>query len=403
MNQHKCSRLSEVGRGSPGQALGGSKASYPSLKPKAVLPSEVEKAPRMVPDPFDPTHLLDLTQASLPNFNMVDGTVAVVTDAQMPFVLYKGYNPNTWFFAPRWGRIAKNPGGEPAFTITKKVRNNPDGSKTTLGGVLSFSIELVTDLSNVAGQAQNWTNLIKALTNLQPTGGGVFNFQPLTLEPGKMDVFGLDMYALPGQTLKGIDVGDSSSIGFAYTLTPDGADHFAAMVGASPTPFPPQVAIVCTFPYRYLVPQCDIQIHGFQKKTYDYFSVNAKARASYFGLVNGSADLTSIRSDLRSMGAYDVSIVGTPPKGIDLQKLLDAAFDIAVKKDVGQWIQPDVKPVEASPPGGFFGGISVTMKSVSLSDSAQFDEHMSFSGIQEGIQLVSFDFEQQLGAFDPAK
>ena len=71
---------------------------------------------------------------------------AQATDPQMPFILFKGYNPDTWFYAPRWGRIAKNTNGEPAFTITKKVRNNPDGSKTAVGGVLSFMVELVVEL-----------------------------------------------------------------------------------------------------------------------------------------------------------------------------------------------------------------------------------------------------------------
>jgi len=355
----------------------------------------------MVADPFNPSYLLDLTAASLPSFNLVDGTVAIATDPQQPFVLFKGYNPDTWFYAPRWGRIAKNPNGEPAFTLTKKVRNNPDGSKTTVGGVLSFMVELVVELPSEDEQ-KNWAKLIKTLYNLQPTAGA-FNFQPLRLAPGKMDVFGLDMYTRPGQPLKNVDVGASSSIGFAIELTPDGADHFAAMLGASPAPFPPQVAILFTFKYQYLIPQCDIQAHGFKKKTYDYFSASVKARASYFGLVNGSFDYQSVRADLRSMQALDVSVVGTPPQGVDLQKLLDAAFDMFVKMEVGQWIQPDPKPVEAPAPGGFFGGVSVAMKSVSLSDTAQFDEHLSFAGINEGIHQVSFNFEQQLGAFDPKK
>jgi hypothetical protein len=370
------------------------------IQPPPSVPV-VEQLPAMVRDPFEPDRLLDLTAADLPNFNLVDGTVAIATDPQMPFVLFKGYNTDTWFYAPRWGRIAKNPNGEPAFTITKKVRNNPDGSKTTVGGVLSFMVELVTELPNDQ-QRQIWDQLIKTLYNLQPRAG-VFNFQPLRLTHGKMNVFGLDMYARPGQPLKDVDVGASSSIGFAVELTPDGADHFAAMLGASPSPFPPQVAIIFSFKYQYLVPQCVVQAHGSKKKTYDYFSVNAKARASYFGLVNGSFDYQSTRADLRQMQGLDVRIVGTPPQGVDQQKLLDSIFDMFVKMEVGQWIQPDPKPVEAPEPGGFFGGVSVAMKSVSLSDEAQFDETLSFTAINEEIFQVSFNFEQQLGAFAAAK
>lgn len=334
-------------------------------------------------------------------FNLVDGTVAIATDPTMPFVLFKGSNPDTWFYAPRWGRIAQGPTGEPAFLVSKKVHNNPDGSKTTVGGILSFMVELVVDLPSDANR-QQWTNLIKTLYDLQP-GSGAFNFQPLRLSPGKMDISGLDTFAVPGQVLKGIDVGASSSIGVAIELTPDGADHFAAMLGASPSPFPPQVAIMFTFHYQYILPQCQIQASGFKQKCYDYFSANAKARASYFGLVNGSFDYQTVRAQLRETQAFNVSIVGTPPAGVDLQKMLDSIFDTLLKKDVGEWIQPDPKPVDAGSPGGFFGGVSVAMKNVQLSASAQFDEQISFAGIEENIHQVSFDFEQQLGQFDPAK
>src|SRR5688500_10154765 len=101
---------------------------------------------------------ISLATAPVPRLNLLDGTVAIATDPQMPFILYKGHNPNTWFYAPRWGRLAKNPEGEPAFMVTKKVRNNLDGSKTTLGGILSFMVELVVELPS-EGQREQWTNL----------------------------------------------------------------------------------------------------------------------------------------------------------------------------------------------------------------------------------------------------
>jgi hypothetical protein len=360
-----------------------------------------EAIPALCLDPFDNEVLLPLTATPLPNFNLVDGTVAIATDPQMPFILFKGYNADTWFYAPRWGRIAKGPGGEPAFMVTKKVRNNPDGSKTTIGGVLSFMVELVVELPG-QDTLQSWTNLIKMLYNLTP-GAGAFNFQPLRLSPGKMTVSGLDMYAREGQALKNIDVGASSSIGFAVELTPDGADHFAAMVGASPLPFPPQVSIMFDFKYQYLIPQCTIQATGSKKKTYDYFSWNAKARASYLGLVSGSAEYQSVRADLRQTQALDIRVVGTPPAGVDQAKLLDAIFDMYLKMVVGEWIQPDPKPVETKDPGGFYGGVSVSMKDVHFSDSAQFDQTLSFSGINENLHQVSFNFEQQVSAFDASK
>jgi hypothetical protein len=372
----------------------------PSLPPSPDH-AAVPPLPAMISDPLHPAVLLDLAAAPATNFNLVDGTVSLATDAQMPFVLYKGTNRDTWFYAPRWGRIARNPDGEPAFLVTKKVRNNPDGSKTTVGGILSFMVELVVELPTDA-ERERWTQLIRTLYNISP-GSGAFSFQPLRLSPGKMDISGLDTYAKPGQQLRGIDVGASSSIGLAIELTPDGADHFAALLGASPAPFPPQVAIMFTFRYQYLVPQCAIQATGFKKKAYDYFSWNAKARASYFGLVDGTVDYSSVRADLRQQEALDVHVVGTPPAGVDLGRMLDSIFDTFVRTEVGQWIAPDPRPAQASAPGGFFGGVSVAMKDVVLSDSARFDRRIDYSGISEGIHQVSFNFEQQLGAFSAAK
>jgi hypothetical protein len=352
--------------------------------------------------PFDQLATIEQADAApATGFNLVDGTVAMVTDPASPFVLFKGSNPDTWFFAPRWGRLAQGPDGEPAFMVSKKVHNNPDGSKTTIGGILSFMVELVTEPPDASDQ-QSWTTQIQSLYGLQPSSGA-FDFQPLRLSPGTMDISGLDTYAAPGQVLKGINVGSSSSIGLAIELTPDGADHFAAMIGATPAPFPPQVAIMFTFSYQYILPQCLVQSSGYQKKCYDYFSVDAQARVSYFGLVNGSADYQSVRASLRESQAFDVSIIGTPPSGVNLQQLLDSLFDIFLKSDVGQWIQPNPTPANAGSPGGFFGGVSVAMKDVSLSASAQFNDQISFTGIQQGILQVSFNFEQQLGQFDPAK
>jgi len=360
-----------------------------------------QNIPTTIRDPFDPDSIIDLTAVDLPNFNLVDGTVRVATDTDWPFVLLKGYDRDRFFYAPRWGRLSKRPNGEPAFTITKKVRNNPDGSKTTLGGILSFLVEIVTELPDQQMQKE-WADFLKRLHDYQPQSGA-FNFQPLQLTHGKMNVFGLDSYAKPGQALKDIDVGASDSIGFAIELTPDGADHFAAMIGAKPHPFPPQVAINFRFRYQYLIPECRVQAHGYKKKTYDYFSADVKARYSYFGLVNGSFDYKSVQADLKQADGLTVSIIGQPPAGIDPQKLIDSIFDQFVKLEVGKWIEPDPTPVDAPNPGGWYGGVSVKMKSITLSDNAQFDQILNFAGIKEEIFNISFNFENQIAELDKDK
>lgn len=346
---------------------------------------------RFIPDLLTPS--IDLFAAETPQFNLVDGTVAVVTSEKQPFILMKGYDPDKWFFAPRWGKLAVNTSGRPAFTVTKKVKNNPDGSRTTVGGQLSLMVELAVQIPNESSK-QEWTSLIQTVTQLNPKGTA-FNFQPLPLYSGKMSVFGLDTYLIAGQKTKEIPVGASSSIAMVFDLSADGADYFHTLVGtgkASPT-----VSIIFEFKYDRFVPKCTVQAHGLKQKTYDYFSINAKARASYFGLVNGSAEYSKTRADLRSQDGLDISFLGTPPEGIDQQKLLDSLLDQFIKIEVGNWIDPSKStPANASDPGGFFGGVSVAMKEEHFSDTAKFDRSISFSKIEQEVHQASFSFEQQI-------
>lgn len=355
----------------------------------------------VVPDPFIEGSFLNLEALSAGlNFNLADGTVPLVTGPDEPFVLIKGHNPGTWFFAPRWGRLAKRPDGKPAFLITKKVRNNPDGSQTTLGGILSFMVELVVELPDTSAP-ERWTNLIKTLAKIDPPSGG-FSFQSLRLTEGKMNVYGLSSYVAPNsQPITNVDVGASSSIGFAIELNAEGADYIYALVGSG-RDIAPQVAIIFSFKYDTYVPTCAIQAKGNKLKTYNYFSENIQARASYYGLWSGSAERSTTRAALKQSEGLDVEIVGTPPPGVDLTKLLDSIFDQFVKIEVGQWINPDPTPVKASSSGGYFGGVSYSMKRVDLSAEARFDRTLTFSSVKQEVFQVSFNFEQQLSGFNAA-
>ncbi|WP_052385515.1 C1 family peptidase [Streptomyces sp. NRRL F-2890] len=373
--------------------------SYPQAGTRLdVVPAE--PLPVLVADPFDPARTVDLTKASGQNFNLVDGTVSMAVGADMPFVLFKGYNPDTWFYAPRWGRIAKNAKGEPDFTVTVRRRRNPDGTYDTLGGILSFMIELVVELPGES-QRKQWTELIKKLYEISPAAGA-FSFQPLGLSVGKMNVYGLDKFLTPDQRLKNIDVGASSTIAFAYELNPEGAEHFQALMGRQ-EPIAPQVAIMFDFNYESMIPKCRFTATGLKKKCYDYFSINQKARASYFGLVEGAEEVSYTRTALRQEDALKVEILGDAPANIDVGKLVDSVFDRFVKMNVGAWIAPSVTPVETANPEGFYGGVTVSMKNVDISDTAVFDEQIDFGSIDKNLHQVSFNFEQQLGEFDPAK
>ncbi len=353
-----------------------------------------------VPDAFDPKKQVDLLASEPPVFNLVDGTVAIATDPSMPFVLFKGYNQDTWFYAPRWGRLAKNAVGRPAFTVSERVKKNLDGSVTTLGGVLSFMVELVVELPD-ATVTDAWTRLIKTLYNLRPSSGK-FNFQPLPMSNGTMSVYGLNSYVLPGQKLTDIPVGASSTIAFAIELNDVGADFLYSLVGAGGNAVP-QVAVLFNFNYERYVPTCKIHGYGFKKTTFDYFSEHVSARANYWGLWGGSYDRQTVRADLRRTQGLTIDIVGDPPVGIEKQKLIDSINDIFIKLSVGEWIKPEsIQPANASAPGGYFGGVSYAMKDLHFSDTDQFTIDYTFSKIEKEIHQVSFSFEQQVSEIPAA-
>src|SRR3712207_367456 len=60
----------------------------PRVADRLRLRRPAEPIPAMVPDPFDDKQLLPLTAAPQLGFNLVDGTVAIATDPQMPFILF---------------------------------------------------------------------------------------------------------------------------------------------------------------------------------------------------------------------------------------------------------------------------------------------------------------------------
>lgn len=360
-----------------------------------------EPIPALQPDLFDSdAPELDLRSASGVDFNLVDGTVAAAVDPNSPWVLFKGSGRDTWFYAPRWGRLGRRPDGSPAFSLTAKVQNNADGSRTWMGGTLGFIFELAQELPS-SEEITEWHKRIKDLHGIVPRGSG-FNFQPLQLTQGKMNVYGLDGKVIPGQPLKDISIGASSSIAFAVDLTPEAAEQYYKQI-KSGSDIPPTVAIVCDFNYRYVLPTCKISVSGYKKKTYDYFSENVRARASYWGLVGGSYDRSKTRVDLRNSGGLTIDIVGSPPDGFDISKLQDALFDRFLTKEAGAWIQPDATPVRASSPRGFFGGASYAMKRVNISDTDRWSGEFTFADITSEVHNLSFNFESAFSSLDPDK
>src|SRR5262249_55938110 len=150
----------------------------------------------------------------------------------------------------------------------------------------------------------------------------------------------------------------------------------------------------------YRFPTCKIRLFGSKKKTYDYFSSSIKARASYWGLVNGSYERSQTRADLKTLGGMQVEVIGSPT-GVDKDKLIQSLVDRFILKEIGEWIKPDPTPVSAPNSGGFFGGLDYSMKQVDLSEKEKWDIVMDFSDITEEVHNVSYNFEAALSTLDP--
>jgi hypothetical protein len=358
--------------------------------------------PRYHADLFDPSNspMLDLSSSNGIFHNLVDGGVHPPPIPNSPYVLFKGHDNDTWFFAPNIGQLARRADGEPDLTLVAKVKNNADGSRTWVGGTLSFLIKVAQDLPST-DVISTWNAFLRAEGNV-PVGNS-FNFRPLPLHEGVMNVYGLEGKVVPGgQPLTNVAIGESSAISFAINLTGDAAEQYYKQLKAQNSP-PPAVSIICAFKYQSVLPSCQITMSGSKQKTYDYFSTSLKARASYWGLVDASFDRSTVRADLRTNGGFRLEIVGTPPPSINAQKLQDALTDRFLLKEAGDWIKPDPTPVDAAKPGGFFGGVSYAMKEVHFSAEDSFMGTISVSDIVKDPHQISFNFESAFGSLDPAK
>jgi len=349
-----------------------------------------------------------VTPQALPRvrFTAVDGTVAAATAEESPWVLFKGSDPDVWYYAPRWGRLASR-AGRPALSLTAKVKNNPDGTRTWQGGQLAFLFEVAHELPP-AEETAEWVARITALhSDLSLTQSP--SFRPLTLFDGKMDVHGLDAYVVGTPTLKDVKIGPASTVAIAVALSGAGAELFYKQLMKAGVP--PVIAIMADFRYKVVMPSCIARVSGSKKKTYDYFSKSTKARASYMGAVGGSYDRSKTRADLKTSGGLTVEIIGTCENaGID--KLTASLFDRFVTKELTPWMK-DPAPVDAKDPStplslvtgllkGFSGGVSHSMKEMHYSESDVFSADISIAELRDELHVVSFNFEHAIGQLKDA-
>lgn len=343
----------------------------------------------------------------MPDFNVADGSVGTTPNDNSPLSLIKGYLPNTWFYAPRAARIArsKDRAQRPIFIVARNRIHEPNGQGLkTVGGIFAAQLELTVPIPTMETQNQ-WTELIKRDWHIVPEGSNIFRFQPMRLRSGKMTISGVDQYVVDPSKLIDIPVSASSTIPVTLQLNALGADTFVAALKDRNTAMKLPVAVRLTFKYDMVVPNCHYKITADTKRVYDYFSVNAKARASYFGLVGGKADFSKTRQDLVNSGAIKIEQI-SPPDQLSNERIkqLEATIIDSWTKSILRAITnpPQNDPAVAPDPDGFFGGISVSMKVYKTVEKLNLSAEINYSQLAEETFDLSYVFGPQFANLNVA-
>ncbi len=331
-----------------------------------------------------------------PDFNVADGNIGPIYKEGSPLALIKGIQPNTWFYAPRAARIAKSEVTKrPLFLVARNRVHEPNGQGLkTLGGVFAAQLDITApDLT--LEELNQWSEQIKLATGITPQKSQSFRVQPLRLRSGTMTITGVENYVENPKALVNIPVGVSATIPITFKLNAMGADTFVSALKDNNVVKLPFVASL-NFKYDMILPDCHYKITADTKRVYDYFSVNVKARASYFGLVGAKADISHTRQELENTGAIRVEQISRPNKLTDerIKQLENSIVEAWTRKTL-QLITnpPTMGPVTAPDPNGFFGGVSVSMKSYqevqNLTLSAEFNSQQ--------VQEADFNLSYVLG------
>jgi hypothetical protein len=341
----------------------------------------------------------------MPEFNVADASVATILKENSPLAIIKGYQPNTWFYVPRAPRIARLASDKPLFTVTRNRQHAPGGGGIdTLGGVFAAQLEISVPIPSVDDQAE-WTELIRVTTGIKPdAGSNYFRFQPMRLRDGVMNILGVDAYVVDPTKVGNIPVGASATIPASLELNKLGADTFAAALknGTNSLQFP----LVASFTYKYdmITPSCHYELHANSKKVYDFFSSSVKARASWFGWVGANADIQTTRESLLSSGAITISEIARPD-GFDqprIKQLENTLIDVWTKNVLSKLCdKPSIDPAQAPNPEGFFGGVSVAIKSYSQVQNINLDMTFDLSELLETTHSMAYVFGYQFAALDP--
>lgn len=341
----------------------------------------------------------------MPDFNVADGSVATTPTDNSPLTLIKGYQPQTWFYAPRAARIARDRTERPLFIVARNRMHEPGGQGLkTLGGIFAAQLELTVPIPTQETQKQ-WSEQIKRDYNILPEDSKGLRFQPMRLRSGKMTILGADQYVVDPSKLIDIPVGASSTIPISLQLNALGADTFAAALQEKNKAINLPVTVWLKFKYDMVVPNCHYKITADTKRVYDYFSVNGKARASYFGLVGAKGDFSKTRQDLVSSGVIKIEQI-SPPDQLSNERIkqLEAAIIDNWTKSILSQItdKPRMNPEVAPDPSGFFGGISVSMKAYKEVQSLNLSAEINYSQLAETDFDLSYVFGPQFANLNAA-
>jgi hypothetical protein len=331
----------------------------------------------------------------------VDASAPFVFADNLPLAFFKSTDPMTWLYAARAGRIAAD-GDHYRFALVRnrKHEQGPSGGLelVTKGGQFAAQLN-VAALVATPEEESAWTEAIKRNSSFVPPGVDRLNLRPLGLRNGRMTIAGLEGLVANPNAFRDVPVGMQTSVPIGLELTANGADTLWQILQQSKG-FP--VSVRFDYDYDVLFPGAHYRITANTRKVYDFFSVNVKARASYFGLFGGQADISVVRSELAASGAVQIEWLARP-EGFDesrIAHLENSILDSFAKSALNLMVKDVVPNTEAPDPGGFFGGVSVTLKD--LHEVETLDLSGEFKENDLRTQTFSFSFSfLQLAGLDP--
>jgi hypothetical protein len=331
----------------------------------------------------------------------VDASAPFVFADDLPLAFFKSTDSMTWLYAGRAGRIAVD-GDRYRFALVRnrKHERGPSGGLelVTKGGQFAAQLN-VAALVATPEMESAWTEAIKRNSPFVPPGVDRLNLRPLGLRDGRMTIAGLEGLVADPNAFRDIPVGLQTSVPIGLDLTPDGVDTLWQVLQQSKG-FPISVRFDYYMDVRY--PGAHYRITANTRKVYDFFSLNAKARASYFGLFGGQADISVVRSELAASGAVQIEWVARPEDFDEsrIAELQKSILDSFAKSALNLMVKEVVANSEAQDPDGFFGGVSVTLKDLHEVESLDLSGEFKENDLRTEPFSFSFSF-LQLAGLDP--